>query len=98
VDCLQARRRDEGWSLVLSQDSDPTTGLIRENPLRSRIILTPKDSKAAFIRLAGVGVRSKKTGRRLKPYTRGRFLDLRTLGWALRNESYRLKSACEEFL
>jgi hypothetical protein len=27
----------------------------------------------------------------------GRFLDLRTLGWALRNESYGLKKACQAF-
>lgn len=97
VDCRKAKRRKEGWSLVVSQDTDPVTGAVRDNPLRPRIIVTPKDSKAAFVRLAGVGVRSKRTGKRLKPYTRGRFLDLRTLGWVLRSESYSLKNACQAF-
>jgi hypothetical protein len=97
VDCRKARRRNDGWSLILSQDKDPETGLLRHNPLRSRIVVTPKDAKAAFIRLAGTGIRSKKTGKRIKPYRAGRFLDLRTLGWALRNKSYSLESACQDF-
>jgi len=97
VECRTARRRNQGWSFIMSQDNDPQTGMLRHNPLRSRIIIKPKDSKAAFIRLAGVGARGKKTGKRLKAYTRGRFLDLRTLGWALRNESYSLKTASKAF-
>jgi len=97
VECSPARRRNQGWSLVLSQDKDPETGLVRHNPFRSRIVITPKDSKAAFIRLAGSGIRKKKTGKRLIPYRRGRFLDLRTLGWALRNQSFGLDKACEAF-
>lgn len=97
VDCRTARRRNEGWSLVMSMDNAPITGMMRINPLRHRIKIKPKDSKAAFIRLAGVGVRSKTTGKRIKPYTRGRFLDLRTLAWALRNQSYSLENASKEF-
>src|SRR3989442_565729 len=69
----------------MSQDTDPETGRLRDNPFRPWIVITPKDSKAAFIRFAGVSMRRKETGRRLKQYKRGRFLDLRTLGWALRN-------------
>jgi hypothetical protein len=97
VDCREAKRRDEVWSLVMDQDDDPNTGRRRDNPLRPRIVVTPKDSKAAFYRFSGVGVRSKKSKKRLKPYSRGRFLDLRTLGWALRNRSFTLESACEAF-
>ncbi len=97
VDCREARRQDEGWSLVMFLDKDPKTGSVRENPLRPRIKITPKDSKAAFIRFAGVGIRSKKTGRRLIGYTPGRFLDLRTFGWALRNQSLGLQGWCEVY-
>lgn len=97
VDCRQARRRGEGWSLVISRDRHPQTGDPRDDPFRPRIRITPKDSKAAFIRLTGVPIRSSKTGRRLKPYSPGRFLDLRTFGWALRNEPYGLQVACEAF-
>jgi hypothetical protein len=44
-----------------------------------------------------VSIRSKKTGRRLKTYSPGRFLDLRTLGWALRSKPFSLESACDDF-
>ena len=97
LDCRKARKVNEGWSLVMSQDLDPMSGNLRDNPLFPWIKIRPKDSKAAFIRLAGVGIRNKETGKRLVPYTQGRFLDLRTLGWALRNISFKLDSACEKF-
>ena len=97
LDNREARRRNEVWSLVMFEDNHPDTGDRRENPFRPRIIITPKDSKTAFIRFAGVSKRSKVTKQRLIPYTPGRFLDLRTLGWALRNESYSLQTACEAF-
>lgn len=97
IDNKNARDRNEGWSLVMFQDKDPESGKVRENPFRPRVIVTPKDSKAAFIRFAGISKRSKKTKQRLIPYTAGRFLDLRTFGWALRNKSYSLQLACEDF-
>ncbi|MCH9016035.1 MAG: hypothetical protein IH877_10160 [Gemmatimonadetes bacterium] len=97
VECSQARRRNRVWSLVMSQYTDPKTGQCRENLFRPRIIVTPINSKAAFIRFAGVSSPSKKTGRILVRYTSSRFLDLRTLGWALRNRSYSLQGACEAF-
>ncbi len=97
IDNRDARHRNETWSLVMFQDKCPETGRPRENPFRPRVIVTPKDSKAAFIRFAGVSKRSKKSKKRLVPYAPGRFLDLRTLGWALRNESYSLQRACEAF-
>jgi hypothetical protein len=97
LDNRKARRHNEVWSFVMFEDDDPATGKRRENPFRPRIIVTPKDSKAAFIRFAGVSKRSKETKKRLIPYFPGRFMDLRTLGWALRNESYSLRSACEAF-
>ena len=97
IDCRPARRRKEMWTFVMSEDHHPETGRLREDPFRPRIIITPKDSKAAFIRFAGVNVRNKKTGKKFKEYRRGRFLDLRTLGWALRNQSYTLESSRKDF-
>jgi hypothetical protein len=97
VACYPARKRNETWSLVLSQDKDPKTGLLRHNPKRWRIIITPKDSKAAFVRLAGTRIRIKGTRQRLIPYREGRFLDLRTLDWALRNKSGSLGSTCRDY-
>ncbi len=49
------------------------------------------------MRFTGVSIRSKKTGRRLVRFTPGRFLDLRTFGWAQRNESYGVETACKAF-
>ena len=97
VDCRKARRRNDGWSLVLSQGKHPKTGLPRPNPKRWRIIVTPKDSKAAFIRLAGTRIRIKGTRQRLIPYRQGRFLDLRALDWALRNKAGSLESTCGDY-
>ena len=78
-----------GWSFVLSQYQDPKTGRKSPNSFRPRIQLRPKDSKAAFIRLAG--------GDSKQPFRAGRFLDLKTLAWALRNKSLSLEGACREF-
>ena len=97
MECRKSKRRGEVWSFLMFQDKDPKTGRMREHPFLPWIKVTPKDSKVAFIRFTGVSIRSKKTGKRLVRYTPGRFLDLRTLGWALRNESYSLESACRTF-
>lgn len=81
---------DGGWSLVLSIRLSRKTGDMEANPERPRIVISSKDSKLAFISLKGI--RHPKEW----PYG-GRFLDLRTLGWALRNESYTLDAACRDF-
>jgi len=78
-----------GWSFVLFRYKDKKTGKWLPNSFRPRIKLIPKDSKAAFIRLAG--------GDSGQPYRTGRFVDLKTLAWALRNRSFSLDSACREF-
>jgi hypothetical protein len=78
-----------GWSFILSRYQDPKTGQWLPNTFRPRIQLRPKDSKTAFVRLAG--------GDSNQPYRSGRFLDLRTLAWALRNRSFTLETACREF-
>jgi hypothetical protein len=77
------------WSFILSQYDDPKTGKKLPNTFRPRIQLRPKDSKAAFIRLAG--------GDSDQPFRTGRFLDLKTLVWALRNKTLSLEGACREF-
>jgi len=78
-----------GWSFVISRYQDPKTREWLPNTFRPRIQLRPKDSKAAFIRLAG--------GDSNQPFRSGRFLDLRTFVWALRNKNFSLESACREF-
>jgi hypothetical protein len=78
-----------GWSFVLSRYMDKEKGVWLPNTFRPRVQLRPKDSKAAFIRLAG--------GDKDQPFRSGRFLDLKTLAWALRNKSFTLDSACREF-
>lgn len=90
VDYRVARKAGgRDWSLVLFQYPDKATGKRLPNSFRPRVQLRPKDSKAAFIRLAG--------GDKNQPFRSGRFLDLKTLVWALRNRSMSLESACKEF-
>jgi hypothetical protein len=80
------RGEHDEWSLTMSQYPDGA-----ENRNVPRILITPLDSKKAFIRLA-------------KPWKpeewankgKARFLDLRTLAWALFNRSFSLKRLCEE--
>jgi hypothetical protein len=95
VNARKARRLNEDWSFVMSRDIDPRSGKVRDNPFLPRIKITRKDGKFAFIRFSGASMCSSKTGKRIKPYAHGRFLDLRTLAWALRNVSYSLDSACK---
>jgi hypothetical protein len=78
-----------GWSFVVFWYKSKANGEWLPNTFRPRVQLRPKDSKAAFIRLAG--------GDMNQPYRVGRFLDLKTLVWALRNKSLSLESACREF-
>ncbi len=79
------------WSLALSQLwENPKTGRIVPNPKRPRIIVDAQNSKMAFIKLGSI-LHKKEWPKE------GRFLDLRTLGWALRNVSFSLKVACKKF-
>jgi hypothetical protein len=76
---LKSRTAENGgWSLVLSRRKSRKTGQTERNPERPRVVIIAKDSKTAFIKL----------GSFFRPNewpNEGRFLDLRTLGWALRN-------------
>ena len=78
---------NEDWSLVFEY-IDRVTKKLKEDTIR-RIKITRKDGKIAFIRLSGY---SNKRG--ILPY--GRFLDLFTLAWALRNVHHSLDSLAED--
>lgn len=78
-----------GWSFIYSLQTSNKTGEIEPNPDRPRITVKSKDSKSAFISLV--------KPRKPKEWPRGRFLDLRTLAWSLRSQSYSLERACKEF-
>jgi hypothetical protein len=82
--------RKNSWSLALSTRKSRKTGKLEFNPERPRIVITSQNSKMAFIKLGSI----------LHPEEwpkESRFLDLRTLGWALRNEAYSLDRGCQAF-
>lgn len=87
-----AKGRDAGWSLSIFGEKVGTR--IEDRPFRPRVVVTPKDSHAAFFRLAG----GYKRGQRPEwPVKKGRFIDTATLVFALRNAHMSLKAACKEF-
>jgi hypothetical protein len=83
------KARNGGWSLILSMRRSRKTGNIEANPDRPRVRVTSKDSKSAFIALMRPRV--------AEEWPVGRFLDLHTLAFALRSESYSLDNACAAF-
>ena len=93
--------RERGWSLILSQRVSRKTGQLEANPARPRVRVTSKDSKAAFFSLSKPANPEEwptykvRKGEKEKHRMIFRVLDLRTLGWALFNESYSLRSACK---
>jgi hypothetical protein len=79
------------WSLALaSLWKNPKTGRIAPNPQKPRIVIDAQNSKMAFIKLGSI-LNKKEWPKE------GRFLDMRTLGWALRNRSFNLNGACRAF-
>jgi hypothetical protein len=74
------------WSLTMSLFPNGV-----ENRYYPRVLITPIDSKKAFIRVANPWKPEE-----WKFNGKVRFLDLRTLAWALFNRSYSLKRLCEE--
>lgn len=60
------------------------------NPKRPRIVIDAQNSKMAFMKLGSILHKDEWP-------KEGRFLDLRTLGWALRNRSFNLNGACKAF-
>jgi len=80
------RGEHDEWSLTMSHYSNGV-----ENRNVPRILITPIDSKKAFIRLAKPWKPEE-----WKDNGKAHFLDLRTLAWALFNRSFSLKRLCEE--
>jgi len=87
ADARPATSLNEGWSLIFNY-TDRKTRQVKTDRIR-RIKITRKDGKIAFIRMSGF---SKRRG--ILPY--GRFLDLFTLAWALRNVHYSLDGLARE--
>jgi len=87
-----------GWSLILSQWRNPKTRKLQPTKFFPRIVIKALNSKAAIIHStrAPMGEPGKKS-KRVRHRRGARFLDIRTLLWALRNKSYSLKTACKEF-
>jgi hypothetical protein len=79
-----------GWSLALANRTSRKTGATEINMERPRIVITSINSKTAFFRLSS-------KWRKAEWPNEPRFLDLRTLTFALRNTAYSLKTACKDF-
>ena len=80
----KAQIKDSGWSMVLwRHHGGPDT-------FRPKLRIKPKDSRSAFINLAGGEPDS-------QVIYRGRFLDLSVFCWALRNRHFTLEHALKSF-
>jgi hypothetical protein len=84
-----------GWSLILSKWPNTATG--EPNKFFPRIVVKALNSKASIIHSTRAPKSEPgKKKKRAKLWPAGRFLDVRTLWWALRNKSFSLRKACEE--
>jgi hypothetical protein len=84
-------KKGTDWSLALaSLWKNPKTGRIAPDPQKPRIVIDAQNSKMAFIKLGSI-LKKKEWPKE------GRFLDMRTLGWALRNNPFSLNRACKAF-
>jgi len=93
---------DGGFSLTLWQYLDKN-GVWRENKRRPRVAIKSISSKQYLMQFCGRADAdqadyepSLSPGGRSRPF-RGHFLDLRTLAFALTNDSHSLASACDAF-
>jgi hypothetical protein len=80
----KAQKKNTGWSMVLWK--------YKGNPdkLKPKLRIKSKDSRSAFISLAGGDPKN-------RAIYRGRFLDLSVLCWALRNKHLTLEGALHSF-
>ena len=77
-----------GWSLILSQWRNPETSQVQANKYFPRIVINAINSKTAIIYSTRAPFcEPSKAAMRTKLWPVARFLDLRTLLWALRNSS-----------
>ena len=89
---------DGGWTLALSQWFNRKTKAWQEHPYRPRIVYKALNSKTALIHSTRARRSSKQSEEgKFKLWSQGRFLDVRTLLWALQNKSYSLRSAGKAF-
>jgi len=87
-----------GWSLILQQWDNPETGKKEPNESFPRVVTKALNSKTSIMGSTRPPMSLRRSkGKRAKLWPRGRFLDVRTLLWALHNKSFSLKSACREF-
>jgi hypothetical protein len=90
--------KNGGWSLIFSEWRNPKTGQLQENKFFPRISVKALNSKTAIIgSLQPWKPKTNAKGKSLIAFPPARFLDVRTLLWALRNKSYSLKTGCKEF-
>jgi hypothetical protein len=105
IGCGTGRRRNRGgFSLVLSGYRKGRRGRLRPNPFRPRVQIRHLDSKKAFIEFDKphkLDPDNQRPADGMPPDPnfafKGRFLDLRTLAFALTAKSYTLAKACEDF-
>jgi hypothetical protein len=84
-------KKGTDWSFAFAGLwKNPKTGRIAPDPQKPRIVIEAQNSKMAFIKLGSI-LNKKEWPKE------GRFLDIRTLGWALRNRSFTLDGACRAF-
>jgi hypothetical protein len=84
---LPATRVDKDWSLLFRNESSNPDTLQKRS---FRIKIDRKDGKIAFFGLSGAFVHKGKFS------SKGRFLDLFALAWALTNTSYKLESLARD--
>ena len=90
--------KNGGWSLIFFQWRDPKTGQLKPIKLFPRIVIKALNSKTSIIHSTRPPMREpRKKDEKVPHWPAARFLDPRTLLWALRNRSYSLESACKEF-
>ncbi len=90
--------QDGGWTLIIQQWRNPKTGNLEPNESFPRVITKSLNSKTSILSSTRAPLSLRKSkNKRAKLWPRGRFLDVRTLLWALRNKSYSLRTACKEF-
>jgi len=90
--------KNGGWSLILSRWRKPKTSEVNANKFFPRVVIKALNSKAAIIHSTRAPMfEPRKKNKRAKLWPAARFLDVRTLLWALRNRSYSLKTGCKEF-
>src|SRR6266567_5972578 len=87
--CKWPEGEKKEWSLILKEDPDGS-----EDKIYSRVHIDPIDSKKAFISFANQWI-PEDSDIGITNIGNSRFLDLRTLLWALFNKAYSLKRACD---